>query len=67
MVVLELTGEKVMVTPYSDHYDAMTDIPIATVVTVWENPANGELWMLVIHEALYFGNKLKNHFCVLIS
>ena len=59
MEVLELTGEKVTVTPYSDQYAAVTDIPIATVVTVWENPTNGEAWMLVIHEALYFGPKLK--------
>jgi hypothetical protein len=59
MQVLELSGEKVTVTPYSEQYDAMTDIPIATVVTVWENPKNGEAWMLVIHEALYFGNKLQ--------
>ena len=59
MQVLELSGEKVTVTPYSEHYDAMTDIPIATVVTVWENPKNGEAWMLVIHEALYFGTKLQ--------
>jgi hypothetical protein len=22
---------------------------------VWENPKMGELWMLVFHEALYFG------------
>ena len=59
MEVLELMGEKVMVTPYSDQYDAIMDIPIATVVMIWENPKNGELWMLVIHEALYFRNKLK--------
>ena len=45
MQVLELSGEKVTVTPYSKHYDAMTDIPIATVVTVWENPKNGEAWI----------------------
>jgi hypothetical protein len=59
MEVLELTGEKVTVTPYSDQYTAMTDIPIATVVTFWENPKNGEAWMLAIHEALYIGNRLK--------
>ena len=41
MVVLELTGEKVTVTPYSDHYDALTDIPIATVVIVWEDLKTG--------------------------
>ena len=55
MQVLELTGEKVTVSPYSDTYEAVTDIPIATVVTVWEDPKNGQAWMLVIHEALFFG------------
>ena len=59
MQVLELTGEKVTVSPYSDTYKAVTDIPIATVVTVWEDPKNGQAWMLVIHEALFFGSKLK--------
>jgi hypothetical protein len=59
MQVLELTGEKVTVSPYSDAYKAVTDIPIATVVTVWEDPKNGEAWMIVIHEALFFGSKLK--------
>lgn len=60
MAVLELTGEKVNVHPFSDSYAALQDVPIASVVTVWENPKNGELWMLVIHEALYFGSKLKD-------
>ena len=58
MAVLELTGEKVNVTPFSEHYSAVTDVPIATVATVWEDPRNGELWLLVIHEALFFGSKL---------
>ena len=39
-------------------YSAVTDIPIATVVTVWEDPRNGELWLLVIREVLFFGSKL---------
>jgi hypothetical protein len=52
--------ERVMVTSYySEHYDAMMDIPITTVVMVWEIPKNGEAWMLVIHEALYIGTKLQ--------
>ena len=55
MLVLELTGEKVNVIPFSDNLSAVKDIPIATIATIWENPKNGELWMLIIHEALYFG------------
>ena len=56
--VLALTGEKVNVFPFSDDLPAIQEVPIASVMTVWENPTNGEVWMLVIHEALYFGEKL---------
>jgi hypothetical protein len=59
MAVLELTGEKVNVFPFSENLPAVQEVPIATVLTVWEGPSTGELWMLVIHEALYFGERLK--------
>ena len=57
--VLELTEEKVNVYPFSDDLPAVEEVPIATVLTVWESPETGEVWMLVIHEALYFGDRLK--------
>ena len=59
MAVLELTGEKVNVFPFSENLPVVQEVPIATVLTVWESPKTGELWMLVIHEALYFGEQLK--------
>ncbi|KAI2511639.1 hypothetical protein MHU86_2705 [Fragilaria crotonensis] len=59
MAVLELTGEKVTVYPFSENLPAVQEVPIATVLTVWENPSTGQPWMLVIHEALYFGDRLK--------
>jgi len=49
----------VNVFPFSESLPAVQDVPIASVITVWENPANGELWILVVHEALYFGSKLE--------
>ena len=58
MAVLELTGETVTVYPFSDNLPAVQEVPIATVLTVWESPETGEPWMLVIHEALYFGDQL---------
>ena len=58
-VALVLTGEKVNVFPFSDNLPAVQEVPIATVLMIWESPKTGELWMLVIHEALYFGNRLK--------
>jgi hypothetical protein len=59
MAVLELTGEMVTVYPFSENLPAVQEVPIATVLTMWESPMTGEPWMLVIHEALYFGDRLK--------
>jgi hypothetical protein len=64
---LELKEEKVNVFPFSDNYAALQNVPIASVGTVWENPKTGEPWMLVFHEALYFGEQLgsslRSHCC----
>jgi hypothetical protein len=59
MAVLELNGEKVNVFPFSEDYAAVQDVPIASVCTVWEEPTNREIWMLVYHEALFFGHQLE--------
>jgi hypothetical protein len=59
MEVLVLSGEKVKAYPFSDDLPAVEEVPILTVLTVWECPESGEVWMLVIHKALYFGDRLK--------
>jgi hypothetical protein len=56
--VLEYTGEKVNVAPFSGTYKPMADIPIATVGTVWEDPKSGDTRLLVLNETLYFGDKM---------
>ena len=58
-VVLELTGETVNVKPFSDEYDAMEGIPVATIATAYENEW-GETIILVLNEALYFGEALSH-------
>jgi len=57
--VLALSGKTVNVSPFSESYDFLKDVPIATVATVWECPTTMESFLLVVHEALYFGKKLK--------
>jgi hypothetical protein len=56
---VELTGEKVNVYPFSDNLPAVQEVPIGTALMIWESPSDGQIWMLVIHEALYFGDRLK--------
>ena len=49
-----------MVRPFSKEYKPFNAIPIATVATVWDDPATGQPYILIIHEAMYFGSKLSN-------
>ena len=53
-------GRKVNVTGFLDELNAGKDIPIATVATMWTDPKDGQQYILIIHEALYFGNRLPN-------
>jgi hypothetical protein len=48
------------VSPFSDSYEAIKDVPIATVATAWDDPATGQVIVLYIHEALYFGDKMSH-------
>ena len=58
-MVLSFTGERVTVLGFSEKLKALTNIPIATVATVWECPKTHENFLLIVNEALYFGKKLK--------
>jgi hypothetical protein len=44
----------------SDEYKAIKDIPIATVATAWDDLAGGPTVILVVNEALSFGDRM-NH------
>ena len=58
-LLLEHDGHTINVSPYSGEYDSQKDIPIALVATLWIEPKNGAHYILIIHEALYFGDKVK--------
>ena len=57
--VIELTGEKVNVYPFSDNLPSIKEVPIATALTILESPSTGEVWGIVLHETLYFGENLQ--------
>ena len=58
--VIELTGETVNVTPFSDEYEAIGDVPVATVATAYTCPKTGETVILIGHQHLLFGERM-NH------
>lgn len=60
-VVLEYTGRMAEVEAYSPDYPSK-QVPIATVATAYDCPTSGATFVLIINEALYFGDSL--HFSV---
>ena len=46
------------VSPFSEEYAPMKDIPIASCATAWVCPETGQTRVLVFHQMLYFGDKL---------
>jgi hypothetical protein len=59
-VVPALTGETVNVSPFSGEYSPMNNFPTATIGTMWEDNFTNEPVFIFIHEALYFGKKLRD-------
>ena len=58
MVVLEDTGQTVSVAPFTGEYNALKGIPIVSAATAYDCPTNGETYLLVFNECLYFGERL---------
>ena len=48
----------VSVHAYSGEYEPINDVKIGTVATLWIDPETGRSYILIIHEALYFGERL---------
>lgn len=56
--MLEDTGKRVSVAAYNSAYDPVSNIPIATAATTFDDPDTGISYLLVFHQAIWFGNKL---------
>ena len=52
------TGQQCEVQGFHDTFAPVPDVPIATVATAWSNPLTGEGYILIFHEALYFGRNM---------
>ena len=54
----ESVTEHVNLAPLSDDNEPMKGIPVASCATAWVNPFNGRTYILVLHQILYFGERL---------
>ena len=57
-VVLHHTGKVCEVSPYTDEYDAITDVPVVRGATLWTDQHTNNEYILVFNEALWMGDTL---------
>ena len=53
--VMEYTGVVCNVYPYSDSYKPLKQVPVVEAITAYDHPP-GEIFILVLAQALYLGN-----------
>ena len=53
------TTPTVEVSPFSDSYDPIKNIPVGTCATAYDCPVTGRVFVLLFGQALYFGDKMK--------
>jgi hypothetical protein len=56
--VIEYTGKTCDVSPFSKEYSAMQNIPIVKAATAYDDAETGETFILVLGQALYFGDQM---------
>jgi len=59
-LLLYFTEHKVSVSPFIGEYSPLQNVPIATVATAWDDPRDGSTILLIINEALYFGDRMSH-------
>jgi len=59
-VVLEATHQTVNVSAFSDVHQTMDNIPIVTAAMAYDDPTTGITYILIMGQALYMGDKMKN-------
>jgi hypothetical protein len=57
--VLSHSNRTCTVPGFCDQLDAIKNVEIVTGATAWDDPDSSETWILVLHEALWFGDLAK--------
>ena len=57
-VVLHHTGKVCEVSPYSDNYEAIKNVPVVCGATLWTDTVDNQEYILVFNESLWMGDSL---------
>jgi hypothetical protein len=58
--VLEIYGQVAQVSGFAESMTPLQDIPIVKAALAYDMPETGEVIVLIINQALYFGDALSN-------
>jgi hypothetical protein len=59
-LVLFSSGRTCSVSPFSDKYKAMKDVPIVTAATAYDDEESGRTIILILHEAIWLGDQMEH-------
>ena len=59
-IILEYTGKVCDVSPYTDTYESVKNVPIVNAATAWQSPLTGQTYILVMNEVLWMGDSMDN-------
>jgi hypothetical protein len=59
-VALHFTGRECDVQPYTEAYDSINSVPIATGATAWTSLSTGTTYILVFHEGLWMPEQMEH-------
>ena len=57
-VILHHTGKVCEVSPYSDDYEAIKNVPVVCGATLWTDTVDNQEYILVFNESLWMGDSL---------
>ena len=57
-VILHHTGKVCEVSPYSDDYEAIKNVPVVCGATLWTDTVDNQEYILVLNESLWMGDSL---------
>jgi hypothetical protein len=56
----DFTGITCKVSPFTNEYESMKDVPVVLAVTAWTNNNAGATFILLFHQVLWYGSKLSH-------
>jgi hypothetical protein len=58
-LILYYHNRTVSVAPFLDSFSKEDHVPIVTAAIAYDDPINAQTYMIIVHQALYFGDKKK--------